>query len=243
MRGQGNHHDWICVPVCVGMCVFVRVLLTQRNNPQIYFQKIQIGSSWGGDAPDVGEEPKNQTEAKPVVLGRGTASQHSQHTSRYFDYLLLNVPVLWYFDISSPECLKVSLQCKYVCLPLRVSIVLPCLHWKLFRSPALCCYCWLTPCSASPSLFLPYFQPLLLPLPCPCSRISLFLLSALCLSAIVLSPPGPGFVESAFLYPLDLAGLEHMQSAFSLYRRYGMTSQCEYCSTVSLSQPVLDRWL
>ncbi|TWW68957.1 Ensconsin Microtubule-associated protein 7 [Takifugu flavidus] len=34
-----------------------------------------------------------------------------------------------------------------------------------------------------------------------------------------------GFVESAFLYPLDLAGLEHMQSAFSLYRRYGMTSR------------------
>ncbi|KAM4633736.1 uncharacterized protein map7b [Polymixia lowei] len=34
-----------------------------------------------------------------------------------------------------------------------------------------------------------------------------------------------GLVESAFLYPLDLAGLEHMQGAFSLYRRYGMTSQ------------------
>lgn len=48
------------------------------------------------------------------------------------------------------------------------------------------------------------------------------------------SLPGPGFVESAFLYPLDLAGLEHMQSAFSLYHRYGMTSQCEYYSTVSV---------
>ncbi|XP_037541758.1 ensconsin isoform X2 [Nematolebias whitei] len=34
-----------------------------------------------------------------------------------------------------------------------------------------------------------------------------------------------GFVESAFLYPLDLAGLEHIQGAFSLYHRYGMTSQ------------------
>ncbi|XP_013874365.1 ensconsin isoform X2 [Austrofundulus limnaeus] len=34
-----------------------------------------------------------------------------------------------------------------------------------------------------------------------------------------------GFVESAFLYPLDLAGLEHMQSAFSLYHKHGMTSQ------------------
>ncbi|XP_017282826.1 ensconsin isoform X2 [Kryptolebias marmoratus] len=34
-----------------------------------------------------------------------------------------------------------------------------------------------------------------------------------------------GFVESTFLYPLDLAGLEHMQSAFSLHHRYGMTSQ------------------
>lgn len=45
-------------------------------------------------------------------------------------------------------------------------------------------------------------------------------------------PRGPGFVESAFLYPLDLAGLEHMQSAFSLYRRYGMTSRCEYYRSV-----------
>ncbi|XP_056283814.1 ensconsin isoform X3 [Pseudoliparis swirei] len=34
-----------------------------------------------------------------------------------------------------------------------------------------------------------------------------------------------GYVESAFLYPLDLAGLEHMQGAFSLSRRYGVTSQ------------------
>lgn len=62
-------------------------------------------------------------------------------------------------------------------------------------------------------------------------------------SAIVLSPPGPGFVESAFLYPLDLAGLEHMQSAFSLYYRYGMTSQCEYKSTVWVSWLALERWL
>lgn len=129
-------------------------------------------------------------------------------------------------------------------LPLRVSIVLPCLHLN-FSSP-------LPPVVTADShpalplplsLFLPYFQTLLLSLPYPCTLISLFLLSALCFSAIVLSPPGPGFVESAFLYPLDLAGLEHMQSAFSLYRRYGMTSQCEYYGTVSLSQPVLDRWL
>lgn len=47
--------------------------------------------------------------------------------------------------------------------------------------------------------------------------------------------PGPGFVESAFLSPLDLAGLEHMQSAFSLYRRYGMTSHCEYSSSLPVS--------
>ncbi|XP_069579678.1 ensconsin isoform X2 [Brachyistius frenatus] len=42
-----------------------------------------------------------------------------------------------------------------------------------------------------------------------------------------------GFVESAFLYPLDLAGLEHMQRAYSLYSRYGMTSQ--YADRRSLS--------
>eukprot|EP00063_Salmo_salar_P065152 XP_014039987.1 PREDICTED: ensconsin-like [Salmo salar] len=40
--------------------------------------------------------------------------------------------------------------------------------------------------------------------------------------------PG-GFVESSFLYPLDLAGLEHhLQGAFSVYRRYGLSHQCEY---------------
>ncbi|CAB1342482.1 unnamed protein product, partial [Coregonus sp. 'balchen'] len=38
--------------------------------------------------------------------------------------------------------------------------------------------------------------------------------------------PG-GFVESSFLYPLDLAGLEHhLQGAFSVYRRYGLSHQC-----------------
>ncbi|KAG7240576.1 hypothetical protein INR49_026725 [Caranx melampygus] len=47
------------------------------------------------------------------------------------------------------------------------------------------------------------------------------------------------FVESAFLYPLDLAGLEHMQSAFSLYRRYGMTSQ--YADRRSVSTMNLSR--
>ncbi|KAM6915021.1 uncharacterized protein map7b [Xenentodon cancila] len=58
-----------------------------------------------------------------------------------------------------------------------------------------------------------------------------------------------GFVESAFLYPLDLAGLEHMQSAFSLYRRYGMTSQYvdrRSVSTMNLSKhtdPVITKRL
>lgn len=56
--------------------------------------------------------------------------------------------------------------------------------------------------------------------------------SPLC-STIVLYPRCPGFVESAFRYPLDLAGLEHVQSAFSLYHRYGMTSQCEYNGTLT----------
>ncbi|XP_075940679.1 ensconsin [Anarhichas minor] len=50
-----------------------------------------------------------------------------------------------------------------------------------------------------------------------------------------------GFVESAFLYPLDLAGLEHMQSAFSLCRRYGVTSQYadrRSVSTMNLSKHI-----
>nr|XP_054603809.1 ensconsin isoform X2 [Nothobranchius furzeri] len=58
-----------------------------------------------------------------------------------------------------------------------------------------------------------------------------------------------GFVESDFLYPLDLAGLEHMQSAFSLYHRHGMTSQYadrRSVSTVNLSKradPVITKRL
>ncbi|XP_078029886.1 uncharacterized protein map7b isoform X3 [Epinephelus lanceolatus] len=58
-----------------------------------------------------------------------------------------------------------------------------------------------------------------------------------------------GFVESAFLYPLDLAGLEHMQGAFSLYRRYGVTSQYadrRSVSTMNLSKhtdPVITKRL
>ncbi|MEQ2285989.1 hypothetical protein AMECASPLE_037591, partial [Ameca splendens] len=58
------------------------------------------------------------------------------------------------------------------------------------------------------------------------------------LHANTLSIPS-GFVESAFLCPLDLAGLEHMQSAFSFYRRYGLTSHYadrRSVSTVNLSK-------
>lgn len=88
-----------------------------------------------------------------------------------------------------------------------------------------------------PALF--HFQihcPLLWLLTLLCLSIS-FSLSPFALgpplcSTIVLCPRGPGFVESAFLYPLDLAGLEHAQSAFSLCHRHGVTSQCEYDGTL-----------
>ncbi|XP_030201897.1 ensconsin isoform X3 [Gadus morhua] len=48
-----------------------------------------------------------------------------------------------------------------------------------------------------------------------------------------------GFVESAFLYQLDLAGLEHLQGAYSHSRRYGMASQYSdrrAVSTMNLSK-------
>ncbi|XP_059898183.1 ensconsin isoform X2 [Gadus macrocephalus] len=48
-----------------------------------------------------------------------------------------------------------------------------------------------------------------------------------------------GFVESAFLYQLDLAGLEHLQGAYSQSRRYGMASQYSdrrAVSTMNLSK-------
>nr|XP_061785662.1 ensconsin isoform X2 [Nerophis lumbriciformis] len=58
-----------------------------------------------------------------------------------------------------------------------------------------------------------------------------------------------GFFESAFLYPLDLDGLKHTHGAFSLSRRYGMTSQYadrRSVSTVNLSKhhdPVITKRL
>nr|XP_057912678.1 ensconsin isoform X3 [Doryrhamphus excisus] len=64
------------------------------------------------------------------------------------------------------------------------------------------------------------------------------------------SPGTPtGFAESAFLYPLDLAGLEHVHGAFSLSRRYRMMSQYadrRSVSTVNLSKhhdPVITKRL
>ncbi|XP_051816851.1 ensconsin isoform X9 [Acanthochromis polyacanthus] len=58
-----------------------------------------------------------------------------------------------------------------------------------------------------------------------------------------------GFVESVFFCPLDLVGLEHMQSASSLYRRHGMTLQYadrRSVSTMNLSKhtdPVITKRL
>ncbi|XP_034143713.1 ensconsin isoform X2 [Esox lucius] len=54
-----------------------------------------------------------------------------------------------------------------------------------------------------------------------------------------------GFVESSFLYPLDLAGLEHhLQGAFSVYRRYGLSHQYaerRSVSTMNLSKHPADQ--
>lgn len=41
------------------------------------------GSAPGGDAADVGQEPKSQAEAQSLVLGRFSAAQHSQCSSGY----------------------------------------------------------------------------------------------------------------------------------------------------------------
>lgn len=41
------------------------------------------GSARGGDAADGGQEPESQAKAQSLVLGRFSAAQHSQHSSRY----------------------------------------------------------------------------------------------------------------------------------------------------------------
>ena len=180
-----------------------------------------------------------------MVLGRGAAHQHSQHARRYSHThththlhtvpaeIMMLSGVLNTFDISSPRCLTACLLCKYVCLPLRVTIVLPCLYLN-FADPLPS----VVTADSHPALPLPLSLSLSLSLSLCLTHFLLLSLSDLPLSALCFSchcplppPPGPGFVESAFLYPLDLAGLEHMQSAFSLYRRYGVASQCEYYSS------------
>lgn len=69
----------------------------------------------------------------------------------------------------------------------------------------------------------------------PLSFQSLSFCLSCSLQCIVLRSPGPGFVESARLYPLDLAGLEHVPSAFSVHRGHRMRSQCTYSSVTSAS--------
>lgn len=44
------------------------------------------GSARGGDAADGGQEPKSQAEAQSLVLGRFSAAQHPQHSSRYLGF-------------------------------------------------------------------------------------------------------------------------------------------------------------
>lgn len=93
-------------------------------------------------------------------------------------------------------------------------------------------FCLLTRCSTCPSLSPPW----------PAALVHAPSFPAFFLYAFVLCPSGSGFVESAFLYPLDLAGLEHMQSAFSFYRRHGMTSQCEYYSQLASIRRLVLTW-
>lgn len=54
---------------------------------EVCFMKVAAlvpeGSARGGDAADDGQEPKSQTEAQSLVLGRFSAAQHSQCSSGY----------------------------------------------------------------------------------------------------------------------------------------------------------------
>lgn len=87
------------------------------------------GSARGGDAAHVGQEPKSQTEAQSLVLGRFSAAQHSQCSSGY----------LYLYCTGVFRCLK----WKDACVPALF----------FFRSAALC----VTADPALPlHLFLPF---------------------------------------------------------------------------------------
>lgn len=106
------------------------------------------GSSRGSNTSDCVEEPESQTEAQPVVLGRGTATQHSQHTNRYFHFFsswkfqrFMNL--IFLFSVNICSCLFMSVLFCHVCI-----------RFLFSDSPALYCICWLTPNSASLSLII-----------------------------------------------------------------------------------------
>lgn len=88
------------------------------------------------------------------------------------------------FEISSPWCLTVCRFCKYVCLPLRVSIVLPCLYLNFSDPLPSVVTADSHPALPLPPLSLsPFFSNSLivsLSLSYPRSGISLCLLSPLC---------------------------------------------------------------
>lgn len=177
----------------------------------------------------LGEEHCTQTlpAQQPVPWTHCVTKQYlHKHTRLSQSFLLCSntsaLPHIVY--VISLMSIRLGIILKYVCLPLCVKCSM--FIFELFITAAFCCY----------YLTMPFFT---------FSSFSLlilkFTLSLALLLFLFLCSLGSGFVESAFLYPLDLAGLEHMQSAFSLYHRYGTTSHCEYHSTVSVSWLALER--
>lgn len=124
------------------------------------------GPSRGGDATDPRAEQANRAEDQPVVVGRAAPRQHPQRSNRYFDFpfillFLLNDG----FDAVASTCL----------LPVCIET----LHIPL----RLCCYCWLTSCSAPLHLLLSLLPPISL---------------SLSLSAIVTLPSWSRFCRVSF---------------------------------------------
>lgn len=157
-------------------CILRRPLILRLKDHFVTVAFVTEGSSWGSDASDAGEEPENQREVQPLVVGRGTAHKHTQHTSRYFSssHTLMVLQSLYLRFILSigewgsalsgslntllnpPQCLTLCRLCKYVCLPLRVSIVLSCLYLN-FPDPVPCD----VTADSHPALLSPFMSPLL----------------------------------------------------------------------------------
>lgn len=124
---------------------YIELVQSLRSCHIEYFVFVLVteGASWGSDTPHAGAEPENQAEAKPLVLGRSAAHQHSKHTSWYYWSTFIPAKAQYKHIKSATEI--TNFPAASACQNCSAMFI-----FALFRFAAFCCYCLLTPFSAFP---------------------------------------------------------------------------------------------